>query len=536
MTIIMSDNRLGKRSAGEKLAPTPSQVSSLVEMYNQGKKADAKALARTLIAQFPNHGLGYKVLGAILHSNGQLAESMAVKIQAANLLPNDVGVLSNLGSLLCDLGNFHEAEGYLRRALAIRTDAFAHYLLGNALYAQNRFADAEACYRCALDTAPAYAEAHNNLSALLYAQGRVDDALASCRRALELKPDYADAWSNLGTALVEKGDLNQAVFAYQAAVRCKPLMADTEKKLGDVFRFMGEAEMSRAAYRQALALAPATVGMHAAIWLAISYYLANDDAQFQKMLDVSRPMMAVTDPHCKVYRTYRLYLELLRPWQIRRQQNQLRQTELEVFHVIGESHALSAHGAVVHYRDHKLRCASHWIEGCKQWHLGNDHVNKYKHQFEIIMEQLPRRSTILLLVGEIDCRLNEGIIKAWKKSSGKSLVEVATTTAGAYVRYVAKMNARYDHRMVVGGVPAPNVGWDALSGDTVSQLVYLIRSFNEALKEYALSAGLDFLDVYALTGRGDGIADGRWHIDNHHLLPSAIEAAFSTHCIQNDDL
>jgi hypothetical protein len=42
---------------------------------------------------------------------------------------------------------------------------------------------------------------------------------------------------------------------------------------------------------------------------------------------------------------------------------------------------------------------------------------------------------------------------------------------------------------------------------------------------------LTFLDVYALTDRGDGIASDDWHIDIYHLRADATKEAFRKHCI-----
>ena len=145
------------------------------------------------------------------------------------------------------------------------------------------------------------------------------------------------------------------------------------------------------------------------------------------------------------------------------------------------------------------------------------------------MAQLPRQSTILLTIGEIDCRPNEGIIKIWKKSSGKSLDDIAQATAVGYVGYVAKIASQYGHQIIVGGVPAPHIRLNALTEDVVRQLVHLISVFNARLKDLALVAGMDFLDVYGLTNQGDGIADGRWHIDDYHLTSNAMVEAFNRH-------
>lgn len=147
------------------------------------------------------------------------------------------------------------------------------------------------------------------------------------------------------------------------------------------------------------------------------------------------------------------------------------------------------------------------------------------------MARLPPQSTLLLTIGEIDCRPDEGIIPAWKKLSAKSLEDVAQDTSGEFVKYVSGMAARHGHQLIISGVPATNIQLDKLSADAGKQLVSLIRLFNASLKNQVVAAGLEFLDVYALTNSGDGIASGEWHIDQYHLLSSAIVVAFSRHLI-----
>ncbi len=80
-------------------------------------------------------------------------------------------------------------------------------------------------------------------------------------------------------------------------------------------------------------------------------------------------------------------------------------------------------------------------------------------------------------------------------------------------------------------MPATNIQMDRLSKDEAGQFVHLLRIFNATLKERALAAGMGFLDVYALSDRGDGIASGDWHMDSHHLSPGAVAEAFRKHCV-----
>ena len=147
------------------------------------------------------------------------------------------------------------------------------------------------------------------------------------------------------------------------------------------------------------------------------------------------------------------------------------------------------------------------------------------------MARLPQESAILLVIGEIDCRHDEGIIQAWEKTPDRSLEDVARSTIEPYLSYVARVAARHGHQLIIAGVPATNIQIAALSKDVAGQLVRLMRIFNAILKEQALAAGMGFLDVYALTDRSDGIASGDWHMDTHHLSPSALVEAFCQHYV-----
>ena len=54
---------------------------------------------------------------------------------------------------------------------------------------QNRLAEAEACYRRAIELEPHNAVAHSSLGVALRQQGRHEEAEACYRRAIEIDPD-----------------------------------------------------------------------------------------------------------------------------------------------------------------------------------------------------------------------------------------------------------------------------------------------------------------------------------------------------------
>jgi hypothetical protein len=94
---------------------------------------------------------------------------------------------------------------------------FTHNMLGNALAAKGRHAEAIAQYRLALELDPTFAEAHNNLGVALARSGALPEALGELARAVELGPDDESAWGNLAHAVrtaetrgLEAGDPSSA--------------------------------------------------------------------------------------------------------------------------------------------------------------------------------------------------------------------------------------------------------------------------------------------------------------------------------------
>src|SRR5204862_5733634 len=106
-----------------------------------------------------------------------------------------------LARTLGKAGRAGEGEAILLDLARTQDNPEIQVYLGNALYAQNRLAEAEAAYRKALALRPDYAEAHWGLGATLYDRKRPAEAEAAFRKTLALRPDDPKAYYNLGLAL-----------------------------------------------------------------------------------------------------------------------------------------------------------------------------------------------------------------------------------------------------------------------------------------------------------------------------------------------
>jgi tetratricopeptide (TPR) repeat protein len=131
--------------------------------------------------------------------------------------PDNWMVQHNLGRELVRAGRCDEALVHLRKAMALRPDADAHYYLGVALSRSGKAGEAIDEYRKAVELDPDHADAHGNLGALLARAGQPREALVHFRRAVEIKPDDAKAHANLGGLLASRGFLGEALEQFQMA-------------------------------------------------------------------------------------------------------------------------------------------------------------------------------------------------------------------------------------------------------------------------------------------------------------------------------
>jgi tetratricopeptide (TPR) repeat protein len=173
--------------------------------------------------------------------------------------PGDFWLNHELGMVLVNQGRARadEAVGYLRAALALRSDSPGVYLnLGLALETKGDTDDAIRCYRTALQIDPNYAAAHNNLGNALRAKKDLDGAIQEYRAAIHINPNYYGAHNNLGSARGQKGDWEGAIREHQAALQINPNDACARNNIGVIRGDRGDLEGAIREYRAAIQIDP----------------------------------------------------------------------------------------------------------------------------------------------------------------------------------------------------------------------------------------------------------------------------------------
>ncbi|MBV8047157.1 MAG: sulfotransferase [Paludibacterium sp.] len=221
------------RLAGE-LAPTLPEVGhNLVEVLLQQERFDqAETALNAALARQPDDAVSCRQFSLLMQRLDRAKEALAVYQKALAGYPPTPDLLTDLGTLLLDLGQYPLAERSLRQALLLdRT----------------------------------HLRAHQFLAIVMRKQGRAADAAVVLRHAQALRPDDIDTLENLGMVLGDLGQTDEAEQCLRAALARDPAGPRKLINLADLLFSVGRMDEATSLAERALAVAPTEPGIVAAV-------------------------------------------------------------------------------------------------------------------------------------------------------------------------------------------------------------------------------------------------------------------------------
>ncbi|TES71130.1 tetratricopeptide repeat protein [Burkholderia cepacia] len=172
-------------------------------LFDKNRSAEALALARQLVADYPNDGASLRALAISLYRNRQYDEMIDIAYRALESLPDDYLLRTLLADTLRLMTRLQEAEIQCRAIIATQpTNVEAHRVLGTALHGLRRQQEAVAACRRAVELAPHAASANGALGFVLLDQGAAQEAVPWLRRAIEIDPNDCVSHSSLLFSLI----------------------------------------------------------------------------------------------------------------------------------------------------------------------------------------------------------------------------------------------------------------------------------------------------------------------------------------------
>jgi tetratricopeptide (TPR) repeat protein len=271
-----------------------AQLQFASSLLQQGKRDEAIARLRALIAAAPKIAHAHRLLGVALEEMGDPlgAESAFRKALAAD--PDLTAAAVGLAEVLRNADRGGEAIEILApRVTAATSDLTVLTYHASALQSVGRFDEALVSLRRAVATSPANAVAEHNLAGALGDARRFAESESTARRALAKGLDAAETWLVLARALSAQDRPAEADDAYREALRRRPGYADA---LGDLAKLewtrTGDAELSLAVIEEAIVGQPRTPALLLHRAKVLEY--AGDLAGAEETLD--QALAIVDDP------------------------------------------------------------------------------------------------------------------------------------------------------------------------------------------------------------------------------------------------
>jgi hypothetical protein len=263
---------------------------------------------------------------------------------------------------------------------------------------------------------------------------------------------------------------------------------------------------------------------------AIGQWIARDldglAATLQQCAAVDRNV-EFFNPNVKNSRAYAGYLGNLLSHARAQPEMRADNDALPLLPVIGDSHSLAYDGMTVALRGVRHRVRARLVMGCKAFHLAADGPNRYRWLFGEIARDLPEGTAAICSFGEIDCRLEEGILPHYRQVGG-DLEALVRGQVAAFVATAAGYAAPRRLALMFLNVPAPNfpalrLRQNDLVAEGEALLTRVIRAFNGALEQEAMSHGHRTVDLHAISA----VSPGARHLDEYHLGPEVLGEALA---------
>ncbi|MBL4899306.1 MAG: tetratricopeptide repeat protein [Colwellia sp.] len=438
-----------------------------------------------------------KTLALSYQSSGQIKLALEEFEKVLLIKSKDADTFNNIGNIYLDIQQYTLAEKYYRIALkhkpllaqAWNNLATCQLRTGNKL-------DAEVNFRKAIMFGGNVSLFHSNLAEMLIDQGAFDKALKILLTSLELNHHTPTVYRNV-----------LSIFMYQQRYQDALEIAD----MGLLSENLSESELCELLVNK-----------------AILFWLFDNPDEARQAIHLSEAVYQYRKNSVELGNlcVFHSYIKQLLELNKQRLTVESQGSPEANIYFISESHGFTPNDNTVEYKSKLYNIRSLFILGAKIVHLIEDKNNKHKQSLSLIFSNLPSGSKIVMAVGEIDCRRNEGIFVHCIKHE-LDYKDVINDMLLKYIDMLKGQAEKYDFEVILYGIPAPNQNQvDVLEVEQQEPFKQLIKYFNQQLGKICQENNISFLDTYLLTAE-NGVSNLQYHLDSFHLNFEAVPQLFN---------
>ena len=461
---------------------------------------------------------------------GEFEQSIQVCQEILEKKPKLFGARQILALSYQSSGKIKLALEEFEKALLIENkDAATFNNIGNIYLDTHQYALAEKYYRRALKHDPLLAQAWNNLATCQLRTGNKTDAEANFRKAIMYGGNVSLFHSNLAEMLIDQGSFDKALKILLTSL-------ELDHHTSTVYRNVLSIFMYQQRYQDALEIAD--IGLlsenlseselcELLINKAILFWLFDNPEEARQAIHLSETVYQYKNNSVELGNlcVFHSYIKKLLVLDKQRSKVELEDNPDDNIYFISESHGFTPNDNRVEYKNKSYNIRSLFILGAKILHFIDDENNKHKQSLSLIFNNLPEKSKVVMAVGEIDCRRNEGIFVHCIKHE-LDYRDVIDDMLIKYIDMLKEQVAQHHFEIILYGIPAPNKNQvDLLDVDQQDKFKQLIKYFNQQLSIICQENDIAFLDAYLLTEE-NGVSNLQYHLDSFHLNFEAVPQLF----------
>ncbi len=195
----------------EQLANTA--LSKGIDLYMEEDYKGAVAEFRRSVGLSPQSDYAVDAANYMATSYIQMGETdKAVKAYetAISLDPYNDETHLTLGNFLYSEGRYSEAEGHYKEAIRLNPTSSSYYSLGQAYLESGKYNDAKNIFEKVKHLNPESADGDFGLGLVYSRQGEYEEAIAQFKEAIGLQEDFYYGYSEMGYAYADSGQIDEA--------------------------------------------------------------------------------------------------------------------------------------------------------------------------------------------------------------------------------------------------------------------------------------------------------------------------------------
>ena len=232
-------------------------LQQAIAFHQSGKLKEAANNYKLLLKNSPKDPDLLTSLGMIALQLGNFNECIKLLGQSLLFAPTQPYALSYRGVALQELKRYKEALINYDRAITLKPDYIdAYYNRGNTLKELKRFSEALTDYDTIISLDPTDVQAIRNRGNTLQELNRYEEAINSYLQAIDLMPNHPMTYYNRGNALQELNLYQEAIASYDQALALNPNYAEAHSNRGNVLYELKDYEHALASHDHAITLNP----------------------------------------------------------------------------------------------------------------------------------------------------------------------------------------------------------------------------------------------------------------------------------------